>query len=166
MFRKIEDFVDEWHHERTDTLRLLRSLTDASLSTRVTDEGRSLGRLAWHVALSVAEILSHAGLPIESLSQEAPVPATASAIADRYELDSAAAEAALRIRWHDSMLDKEVPMYGELWRRGKVLSVLIRHQSHHRGQMTVLMRQAGLPVIGVYGPAREEWSALGMPAMD
>ena len=28
----------------------------------------------------------------------------------------------------------------------------------------VLMRQAGLKVPGVYGPAREEWAAMGMPA--
>jgi hypothetical protein len=26
-----------------------------------------------------------------------------------------------------------------------------------------LMRQAGLKVPGVYGPAREEWSLWGMP---
>jgi hypothetical protein len=30
--------------------------------------------------------------------------------------------------------------------------------------MTVLMRQAGLKVPGFYGPAQEEWSAMGMPA--
>jgi uncharacterized damage-inducible protein DinB len=30
--------------------------------------------------------------------------------------------------------------------------------------MTVLMRQAGLAVPGVYGPAREEWAAYGMAA--
>jgi uncharacterized damage-inducible protein DinB len=46
------------------------------------------------------------------------------------------------------------------------LRVLIQHEVHHRGQMTVLMRQAGLEVPGVYGPAREEWAACGMPAQD
>jgi len=29
--------------------------------------------------------------------------------------------------------------------------------------MTVLMRQAGLDVPGVYGPARQEWAAYGVP---
>ena len=42
------------------------------------------------------------------------------------------------------------------------LQVLVVHQAHHRGQMTVLMRQAGLTVPGVYGPAREEWTTYGM----
>ena len=54
-------------------------------------------------------------------------------------------------------------MYGMTWKRGTTLSLLINHQAHHRGQMTVLMRQAGVPVVGVYGPAKEEWKAAGMP---
>jgi uncharacterized damage-inducible protein DinB len=44
--------------------------------------------------------------------------------------------------------------------------VLITHQIHHRAQMTVLMRLAGLKVPGVCGPAKEEWKAMGMPAME
>ena len=47
-----------------------------------------------------------------------------------------------------------------------MLSALIRHEAHHRGQMTVLMRQAGLTVPGVYGPSREEWVAYGMPVQE
>jgi uncharacterized damage-inducible protein DinB len=57
-------------------------------------------------------------------------------------------------------------MYGEKWTRAMALRALIQHEVHHRGQMTVLMRQAGLTVPGVYGPAREEWAAYGMPAQD
>jgi uncharacterized damage-inducible protein DinB len=42
------------------------------------------------------------------------------------------------------------------------LQILIRHEIHHRAQMTVLMRQAGLKVPGIYGPSRDEWQAMGM----
>jgi uncharacterized damage-inducible protein DinB len=41
---------------------------------------------------------------------------------------------------------------------------MLENEIHHRGQMTVLMRQAGLKVPGVYGPAKEDWAAMGMPA--
>ncbi len=41
--------------------------------------------------------------------------------------------------------------------------VLIGPETHHLGQMTELMRQAGLKVPGVYGPSKEEWTAYGMP---
>jgi uncharacterized damage-inducible protein DinB len=46
-----------------------------------------------------------------------------------------------------------------------VLSIVLSHQTHHRGQMTVLMRQAGVPVPGMYGPSREEWEAMGVPPL-
>ncbi len=63
------------------------------------------------------------------------------------------------------MLSEMIPMYGEQWPRGLALAMLISHETHHRGQMTVLMRQAGVPVPGVSGPSREEWEAMGMPPM-
>jgi uncharacterized damage-inducible protein DinB len=56
-------------------------------------------------------------------------------------------------------------MYGETWKKGFTLYCMVSHQTHHRGQITVLMRQAGLKVHGVYGPAKEEWAEMGMPAM-
>jgi len=39
---------------------------------------------------------------------------------------------------------------------------MMMHQSHHRGQMTVLMRQAGLRVPYIYGPAYEDWVEQGL----
>ena len=66
--------------------------------------------------------------------------------------------------WTAETLLIEDDMYGETWSRGMTLFYLIAHQAHHRGRMTVLMRQAGLKVPGIYGPAREEWAAFGAPA--
>lgn len=48
--------------------------------------------------------------------------------------------------------------------KAALLSLFIKHLIHHRGQMTVLMRQAGLKVPGVYGPSKEKWSQMGMDA--
>ncbi|MFN7118131.1 MAG: DinB family protein, partial [Saprospiraceae bacterium] len=44
--------------------------------------------------------------------------------------------------------------------------VLVKHQAHHRAQMTVIMRILGMKVPGIYGPSSEEWAALGIPAME
>ena len=44
--------------------------------------------------------------------------------------------------------------------------LVIQHQYYHRGQMTVLMRQAGLTVPDIYGPAKEEWANFGMEAQE
>lgn len=165
MYRKIEDFQQDWAEESEMTLKVLRNLTDASLDRRVTPEGRSIGRLAWHITASVSEMLTHAGLSVDGPPDETEEPTSAAQIAAAYQ--EVAAEAGERVpqKWTDAMLLEEVPMYGEKWRRGKVLDVLVLHQTHHRAQLTVLMRQAGLVVPGCYGPAREEWAAFGMPAM-
>lgn len=44
------------------------------------------------------------------------------------------------------------------------LRCLVFHQIHHRGELIVLMRQAGLRVPGLYGPAKEDWATYGIPA--
>ncbi len=163
MFRRIEDFKTSWAHESASTLKILRALTEASLAQSVGPGGRTLGRLAWHVTLALGEMMGHAGLAVASAREDEPVPALAG-IVSRYEHDAAAVAAAVAARWSDAMLVEEVPMYGQRWTRGTVLSVLIAHQTHHRGQMTMLMRQAGLRVPGVYGPAAEEWAGMGLPA--
>ncbi|MGE5646906.1 MAG: DinB family protein [Acidobacteriota bacterium] len=164
MFTKISEFSRTWTHESAATLKILRTLTDASLAQRVTPDGRSLGRLAWHITATVSEMGSHAGLPVAVASEQDPVPASAAEIAVLYEKSAKALEEAVRANWTDAQLAGEIPMYGETWTRGATLSALITHQIHHRGQMTVLMRQAGLKVPGIYGPAREEWAAIGVPA--
>ena len=63
--------------------------------------------------------------------------------------------------WTDETLEVEDNMYGQIWTRGMTLLPVV-HQTHHRAQMTVLMRQAGLRVPGVYGPSREDWTTYGM----
>lgn len=167
MFRRIDDFVRTWKMEAQLTERVLAALTDESLAQRVTPEGRTLGRLAWHVTGTIPEMLSHAGLTgLVGDAEQATVPTSAAEIAAAYRAAAASVEPAVTSQWTDDMLDGTVPMYGgDPWPRSVVLNSLVVHQAHHRGQMTVLMRQAGLVVPGCYGPAAEEWAAMGIPAM-
>lgn len=164
MFRRIDDFLADWANENTATLRVLSALTDESLSY-VAPGVRPIGRLAWHMAETVTEMMNHAGLPVGDVPASV-VPSSAAAIVEEYQRAAQIVAQAVRESWTDEMLDERVPMYGQEWPRGVVLSVLIKHEAHHRGQLTVLMRQAGLVVPGCYGPAREEWAAMGVPAME
>jgi uncharacterized damage-inducible protein DinB len=163
MFRRTSDFLATWEQERTATLRLFRALDERSLAQAVAHEHRSLGRLAWHVTTTIAEMMERTGLVIGGPAHDAAVPGTAAAIVAAYE--AASQRLAEQVAgWPDAALETEDEMYGERWARGRTLLALVAHQAHHRGQMTVLMRQAGLVVPGVYGPAREEWASFGMPA--
>jgi uncharacterized damage-inducible protein DinB len=165
MFRTIEDFQSHWAYEVDITDKMLRNLTDASLEQRVTPDGRNLGFLAWHIAVTPGEMLAQVGLNLDGPSHEAPAPSTAAEIATAYETAANSTVEQVAGNWTDETLLQSDEMYGETWTRGQTLFYMTLHQTHHRGQLTVLMRQAGLAVPGAYGPAREEWAAMGVPAL-
>jgi len=163
MLTKLSDFEKEWSSESASTLKLFKALTDASLGQKVDAKGRTLGRIAWHIVLTLGEMAGRAGLPVEAPPEDTPVPVSASSIAAAYEKAAQSLLNNMQEKWSDAMLNDEIDMYGEKWTRGYSLYVLIKHEIHHRAQLTVLMRQAGLQVPGVYGPSREEWSAYHAP---
>lgn len=165
MFVTIDQFLQDWKKESEVTHKILSPLTDASLRQRVGPEGRTLGFLAWHIVLTLGEMGAKAGLAVVAPPEDGPDPQRAAEIVSAYKAASDSLARQVREEWRDDMLGGEISMYGSKWRRGDVLDSLVRHQIHHRGQMTVLMRQAGLVVPGTYGPAREEWAKMGMPAM-
>jgi uncharacterized damage-inducible protein DinB len=165
MLRKIEDFQKDWAYEAEATQKIMDSLTDDSLNRKVTEGGRSLGFLAWHLTQTLGEMLGRVGLKIDAPSFDAPMPGSADEIAKAFKRAAESVTEEVSRTWNDETLLQSDEMYGETWQRGITLFYLILHQAHHRGQMTVLMRQAGLPVPGIYGPAKEEWEAMGMPAM-
>jgi uncharacterized damage-inducible protein DinB len=164
MYRTISDFIADWKYESAATLKVLHSLTDTSLEQKVTADGRSLGFLAWHLVLTFTEMGSKMGLQITGPAEDSEQPSSAAEIASTYEISSKSVGEVVRTTWSDVMLDEKIDMYGEPWKRGFALASLVKHQTHHRAQMTVLMRQAGLCVPGVYGPSKEEWAQFGMPA--
>jgi uncharacterized damage-inducible protein DinB len=164
MFTKLVHFEKAWQRESEGTLKLLKELTDPSLAQPVAPQERTLGRIAWHLVASIPEMMGRTGLSIAGPAPDAPPPRSAAEIAAAYETAARSLLEQVRKRWTDETLQVQDDMYGERWKRGLTLSALIGHQTHHRGQMTVLMRQAGLKVPGVYGPAREEWAGLGATA--
>ena len=165
MYVTIDQFLQDWKKESEATHRILSCLSDASLPQRVGPEGRTLGFLAWHIVLTLGEMGGKAGLAVEAPAEDSPDPSRAVEIVSAYKAASDSLARHVREEWRDDMLGGEISMYGSNWRRGDVLGSLVHHQIHHRGQMTVLMRQAGLVVPGIYGPAREEWAKMGMHAM-
>ncbi|MEC0211692.1 DinB family protein [Paenibacillus ehimensis] len=162
MFVKTADFIAEWQQEAAATQRVMDTLTDEALNQAVTPDHRTLGQLAWHLTTTVHEMLSRTGLELASAGDDQHAPASAAAIAEAYRNASQAAWNAVQTQWTDAKLAETTEMYGDTWPNGLTLRILIQHQIHHRGQMTVLMRQAGLRVPDIYGPTREDWLERGM----
>ncbi len=164
MFTSVAEFLDTWKHEAKWTHNVLAGLTDESLAQAVEPEGRTLGRIGWHLTQTMPEMMTRTGLKVEGPSEHEPPPASAATIVAAYDAAATSLGDQVGKKWNDEKLHEVDEMYGEKWKKGETLTVLVLHQVHHRGQMTVLMRQAGLRVPSFYGPAREDWAQWGMPA--
>jgi uncharacterized damage-inducible protein DinB len=169
MFRRIDDFLETWADESKKTLAALHAVPTEKLGHSGSPATRSLGRLGWHLVESCVELPAHLGLAVEGPRIGGngfvadPVPATSEELAAAWE--RTAGSLAEKVRgWTDADLDSVDELYGEKWRRGFSLWVLVAHQTHHRGQMTVLMREAGLTPPELYGPTAERWAAYGLSA--
>ena len=166
MYHTINEFLSDWKSESEATIKIFSSLTDESLGHKNSQIGRTIGRLAWHITATIGEMLVSAGISLETLNDDNNYPKSAKEILEKYKLASSQLFEQLPIVWNDDSLKENVNMYGEQWTKEAVLTSLIKHQIHHRAQMTPLMRQAGLKVPGIYGPSYEEWQAIGMEPME
>jgi uncharacterized damage-inducible protein DinB len=166
MYRTINDFLDDWTHESASTLKLFQKLTDESLNTKFHPDVRTLGFLAWHLTHTLQEMMKLAGLQVEVKEQEDYNGESVRELCEAYQQGAASLAGEVKARWTDADLEKTDNMYGQQWKRGTTLQILICHQAHHRGEMFPLMRMAGLVPVGVYGPTREEWVAWGKVPMN
>ncbi|MBE2216991.1 MAG: hypothetical protein IAE90_02230 [Ignavibacteria bacterium] len=166
-YTNLEEFLSDWAYESSATQKVLDNLTDASLGQKVSENGRTLGFIGWHLTETVGEMMGKTGLKVFTPDLESGHWNTGSAasLQECYKNANESLVEKLKANWNDDTLKVEDDMYGEKWKRGTTLSILIGHQAHHRGQMTVLMRQAGLKVPGFYCPSYEEWQAMGMEPM-
>jgi uncharacterized damage-inducible protein DinB len=164
MHTAIAHFIEEWNQEAASTQKVLDALTDESLQQKVSSEDRTLGSIAWHIVSSTPGMLMEFGLTVKGVENESNVPTSAREIAETFRNVSAQTSEAVRQQWTDESLSGTKSVFGMDLPRAAMLNMMIKHIVHHRGQMTVLMRQAGVQVPGIYGPAREEWSQMGMEA--
>ena len=166
MYLKLEDFLTDWKYESESTLKLFRNISNEALNKKDHENVRTIAVLVWHIAITMREMMGKAGLKINGPEENSNVPSNIEEMITAYENSSKSFLDEVENLWTDEVLLEELNMYGENWKKGTTLSILIKHQAHHRGQLTVLMRQAGLKVTGIYGPIKEDWTEWNMPAKE
>ncbi len=163
LYSKLSDFISDWKNDSESTLKVFKNLTDASFNQAVTPGDRTIGIIAWHITSSIPEMMNRTGLNLGAFEESKSEPDDVKDLISSYENYSNKLISEIESKWSDADMEKTVNMYGQEWKNGMTLQILISHQIHHRGQLTVLMRQAGLKVPGIMGPSKEEWAAMGMP---
>src|SRR3954471_15923425 len=101
MYNTISDFIKEWNSEATLTQKVLDSLTDDSLEQPVYPEGRTLGRIAWHLTTNIPDYLAHFGLNFARVENAGSVPTSAKNIAETFKEVSSHASQIIEQQWTD-----------------------------------------------------------------
>lgn len=156
MYRNVTDFISDWENARFGTIKVLEAMTDDKLDQAIAEGHNTLGWLGWHITTAQAYFAGLVGLDVHIPGDLKNVPSKTSEIVEAYKLSSQELLTKVEENFTDALLEENVDMHGTPAPRGKILRSLIDHQTHHRGQMTVLLRQASLRVPGVMGPTKED----------
>lgn len=162
MYSSVSEFISDWKNESALTMKIFDAVPDEKMEIIPSENIRTLARLAWHIAHTTIEMPHKAGLFDSESAGEDDVPKTVAELKAKFLKFNNELIAALETKWTNTNLGDELTIYGQTWTKGQLLSVLTKHMIHHRAQMTVIMRMLGIKVPGIYGPAKEEWSAFGM----
>jgi uncharacterized damage-inducible protein DinB len=159
----IDGMLQELEQETQTTRRVLERVPDNQLAWRPHEKARTLGELALHVAMvpgGVAELVaspSPAQAPqftdARPKSVSELIPALDQSIAKARKALGGMNDATLMATWRLMQGDRElfaVP------RVAMLRSVMLNHWYHHRGQLTVYLRELGVPIPSIYGPSADE----------
>ena len=160
----IDGMLRELEDEAVTTRRVLERVPDDRLGWRPHPKARTLGELALHVAIvpgGVAQLVASPSPARAPQSGQDPRPASSSELMPALDQSIATAkqvlggmdDGALTATWR--MTNGERELFSTT-RAAMLRSVMLNHWYHHRGQLTVYLRELGVPIPSIYGPSADE----------
>lgn len=152
----------ELDQEAKTTKRVLDRIPEDKLSWKPHPKAFSLGQLALHIASVPGNVAAAAVADtMEAPTFTQPEAKSRKEVLDTFSKSLESAKDALQ-----KMDDARLNSTWSLTKNGKVLmavpriaflrSVLMNHNYHHRGQLSVYLRMLDVPVPSIYGPSADE----------
>ena len=158
----IHALLQELEQEAETTRRVLERVPNDRLAWKPHAKSMSLGQLALHVAMVPGMVATIAAQPeVQAPEFVHPsagasaelVPALNASVAKAKEVLGGLDDAALGATWRMKRGDLEVLAIP----RGALLrSIMLNHWYHHRGQLSVYLRELNVPLPSIYGPSADE----------
>jgi uncharacterized damage-inducible protein DinB len=159
----IDNLLQELEQEAQTTRRVLERVPEAHLGWKPHPKSMSLGQLALHIATvpgGVAQIAAQPGMdsppafdqPAASTAAEL-VPALDQSVAEARSLLGGMSDQQLMEVW-TMKIDGQVVL--AMPRVAVLRAIMLNHWYHHRGQLSVYLRQLDVPVPSIYGPSADE----------
>ena len=159
----IEGMLQELDQEAQTTRRVLERVPEDKLAWRPHQKSRTLGELALHVAMvpgAVAELISSPS-PAQAPTFTDPSPNSASELIPALDQSIGRAKRALSGMDDAALMSTWRLMQGErellaVPRVALLRSIMLNHWYHHRGQLSVYLRELDVLVPSIYGPSADE----------
>ncbi len=159
----VDALLQELEQEARTTRRVLERVPENQLSWRPHRKARTLGQLALHVAIvpgGIAQLVSSPS-PAQSPQFTDPSPTSAAEIIRALEESLARANTLLGGMSDEAVMEKWTLKQGEgelftVPRFALLRSLMLNHWYHHRGQLTVYLRELGVLIPSIYGPSADE----------
>jgi uncharacterized damage-inducible protein DinB len=160
----IDGMLRELEEEAVTTRRVLERVPENRLGWRPHQKARTLGELALHVAMvpgGVAQLVASPSPAQAPQFRQDPSPASTTELMPALDQSIATAkqvlggmdDGALTATWRLTNGEREL---FATTRAAMLRSVMLNHWYHHRGQLTVYLRELGVPIPSVYGPSADE----------
>jgi uncharacterized damage-inducible protein DinB len=153
----------ELESEAKITRRVLERVPSSKLAWKPHERSMSLGRLAQHVASTPGSIAASSvpdSFAVENFTPD-PEPGSTEEILKVHEASMAAAKSVLasldeaRAMASWTMTAGGKPML-TMTRLDWIRTIMLNHWIHHRGQLSVYLRELNVPVPAMYGPSADE----------
>jgi uncharacterized damage-inducible protein DinB len=158
----IDGMLQELEQEAQTTRRVLARVPDNQLTWRPHKKARTLGELALHIATvpgAVATIAAQPQMQAPQFTDPSPnsaselIPALDESIAKAKSVLTGMDDATLNATFRMMQGEREV---FAIPRVVMLRSIMLNHWYHHRGQLTVYLRELGVPIPSIYGPSADE----------
>ncbi len=157
-----DELLGELEKEAPVTRRVLERIPEEHLLWRPHQKSMTLGQLGLHIAAlpgAVAEMAMRPPCPAVSVPR--PQPTSCMEILSTFDesvtragkLLAALNESQLSATWRLMGGNREIVA---VLRRDLLRSIMLNHLYHHRGQLTVYLRQVGASVLAVYGSSADD----------
>jgi uncharacterized damage-inducible protein DinB len=160
----IDGLLQELEMEAQTTRRVLERVPSDQLGWKPHPKSRSLGELAMHVAVVPGAVAQLASSPSPAQIPdfvEPPSPQHASELVPTLDRTMETVKTTLGGMDDEALTGPWRLMRGDrelftLPRAAFLRSVMLNHWYHHRGQLTVYLRELNVPIPSIYGPSADE----------
>jgi uncharacterized damage-inducible protein DinB len=161
----ITALVAELRHESANTRKMLERLPQDQFDWQPHEKSMSLIQLAAHIAeipdMFVVQAITEEELDFAKSKYSSPVIQSTEALLASFDANLARALTTLQATTEEALnqiwtMRQGETVFAALPRKIVIRNLCLNHLIHHRGQLSVYLRLAGIPVPGMYGPSADE----------